>query len=66
MIRQPDFITKEMVCSALERVKKKKPTPLLDEIIFDTNQDGQCIEILHIGSFDDKPASFEKMDEFAK
>lgn len=29
-------------------------------------QDGQCVEILHIGSFDDEPASFEKMEEFAK
>lgn len=65
MIRQPDFITKELVCSALEGVKKKKPSPLLEEIFFDTNEDGQCLEILHIGSFDDEPASFQKMDEFA-
>lgn len=66
MIRQPDFITKEMVCSDLERAKKKKQIPLLDEILFDTIQDGMCVEVLHIGPFDDEPASFEKMDEFAK
>lgn len=65
MIRQPDFITKEMVADALERTKKKKPTPLLDEVRFDTMQDGACIEILHVGSFDDEPASFDKMDQFA-
>lgn len=66
MIRQPDFITEEMVKAALERVKVKKPNPLYDEMRFDTMQDGKCIEILHIGAFDDEPTSFEKMDQFAK
>ena len=66
MIRQPDFISEEMVIAALERVKVKKPTPLLDEVCFDTMQDGKCIEVLHIGAFDDEPASFEKMEQFAK
>lgn len=66
MIRQPDFITEDMVCAAMERVKIKKPNGLYEAISFDTMQDGKCIEILHIGSFDDEPASFEKMDEFAK
>lgn len=47
MTRQPDFITKEMVRSALERAKKEKHTPLPDKILFDTNQDGKCIEILN-------------------
>lgn len=66
MIRQPDFITESMVCKALESVKKKKPNPLYEEIRFDTMQDGTCIEILHTGAFDDEPASFEKMTQFAE
>lgn len=66
MIRQPDFITEDMVATALERVKQKKPTPLLDEIRLETMQDGKCIEILHIGAFDDEPVSFEKMNQFAE
>lgn len=28
--------------------------------------DKKCIEILHIGAFDDEPVSFAKMDEFAQ
>lgn len=64
MIRQPNFITKDMVQSALELVKKKKPTRLLDEIQFHTIQEKVCVEILHIGPFDDEPESFEKMDQF--
>ena len=66
MIRQPDFITESMVCKAMEVVKKKKPNPLYEEIRFDTMQDGNCIEVLHIGSFDDEPASFQKMAQFAQ
>lgn len=66
MIRQPDFITESMVCRALETVNKKKPNPLYKEIRFDTMQDGKCVEILHIGAFDDEPASFEKMAQFAE
>ncbi len=65
MIRQPDFITESMICAALEIVKKKKPNPLYENIRFDTMQDGKCIEILHIGAFDDEPASFEKMAQLA-
>lgn len=65
MIKQPDFITKEMVDSALIKVKKKKTSPLLDEIFFDTSKEETCIQILHTGSYDDEPISFRKLDEFA-
>lgn len=66
MIRQPDYITKEMFETALEVVEKKKPHPLLKEIVFDTMEDGKSVQMLHVGSFDDEPASFTKMDIFAK
>ena len=66
MIRQPDFITEPMVSEALARVEKKKPSPLLTQIRFGAMEDGPCVEILHIGPFDDEPASFEKMNRFAE
>lgn len=66
MIRQPGFISREMFASALEQVKVKKPSPLFDEIYFDTTQNGMCIEVLHIGSFDDEPSSFKKMKQYAE
>ena len=66
MIRQPDFISREMVMAALEQVKVKKPSPLFDEICFVTMQNGMCIEVLHVGSFDDEPYSFEKMKQYAE
>lgn len=65
MIRQPDFISAASVNVALERVKSKKPSPLLEEIHFEAIPGGTCVQILHIGAYDDEPASFAKMDEFA-
>lgn len=64
MIRQPDFITKEIAMKAIEMVKKKKPQPLLDDVIFDTMIDGPCVQMLHIGSYDDEIKSFEIMKEY--
>lgn len=66
MIRQPNFITAEMVCAALERVKVKKPNRLYEKIIFDAIHDGKCIEMLHVGSYDNEPSSFAQMDRFAE
>jgi hypothetical protein len=66
MIRQPSYITNEMFESSLDIVKKKKPHPLLNVISFDFLETEECIQILHKGSFDDEPASFAKMDEYAK
>lgn len=66
MIRQPNFITNDIVDKAMEKVKKKKPNPFYEKVSFDTMQDGTCLEILHIGSYDEEPTSFKKMDEFAK
>ena len=53
MIRQPDFISEEMVNKALGMVRIKKPNPLLEEIHFETMQNGLCVEVLHVGAFDD-------------
>lgn len=65
MIRQPDFISEEMVNKALGMVRIKKPNSLLEEIHFETMQNGLCVEVLHVGAFDDEPVSFEKMDQFS-
>lgn len=66
MIRQPDFISGDMVKKALEKVKRKKPNPFYTDIRFGPMLDGTCVEILHIGSFDEEPASFERLNRFAE
>lgn len=65
MIKQPYFITKEIFELAFEKVKKKKPNELYDEVSFDCIESKKAIQILHIGSFDTEIESFEKLYNFA-
>lgn len=65
MIKQPTFITEEIYNQALEIVKQKKPNDLYEEISFKEFEEEKAIQILHLGSFDDEPQSFEKMDKLA-
>ncbi|MFD0717497.1 hypothetical protein [Paenibacillus sp. GCM10027626] len=51
MIRQPDFITKEMFEAAYKAAEQKKPHPFLKEVVFDTMEDGLCVQMLHKGPF---------------
>ena len=66
MIRQPDFLTQEIVNKAFENVRKKKNHPLLDDVTFETMEDGLSVQMMHIGSYDDEPQSFEQMKKFIK
>jgi len=66
MIRQPDFVTQEIVNKAFENVRKKKPHPLLDDVTFATMEDGLSVQTMHIGSYDNESQSFEKMKKFIK
>lgn len=63
MIQQPNVITQDIFAAALENVRKKKPNPLYDDICFQRLPEERAIQVLHVGSYDSEPASFEKMDE---
>ena len=65
MIRQPDFITPDFFSAMVEVAKKKTANDLLDTLTFDTFAEGKCIQMLHVGSFDNEPASFALMENFA-
>tara|TARA_Y100001978_G_scaffold186530_1_gene186361 strand:+ start:443 stop:1069 length:627 start_codon:yes stop_codon:yes gene_type:complete len=66
MIRQPDFVTKDYALEVIEWLKKEKPNPLLEQVKFESIEDGDCIQMLHLGPYDDEPASFEQMEAFAE
>ena len=66
MIRQPDFVTEEIAIKAIEIVKKKKPHPLLENVTFGSMNDGLCVQMLHVGSYDDEPSSFAMMKEYCE
>ncbi len=64
MIRQPDFVKLDFFEEMLAVTKKKKPHSLLNELKFKKIKEGKSIQMLHIGSYDDEPQSFKKMEEF--
>lgn len=66
MIKQPDFITRDMFDAAFAVTEKKKPHPLLKEAVFTSMEDGESVQILHTGPYDDEPQSFAKMDAFVQ
>ncbi len=65
MIRQPNFIDVQLFDDAINLTKAKKPHALLNDIKFKTIADGKCVQMLHIGSYDNEPASFALMEKFA-
>ncbi|MDU4351627.1 MAG: GyrI-like domain-containing protein [Streptococcus anginosus] len=66
MIAQPEFITNEIVETALEKVKVKKPNPFYNEIRFERISEGSSVAMLYVGPFDDEPQTFAKMDAFCQ
>jgi len=66
MIRQPDFVTQAVFEKALENVQKKKPHPLLNEVFFDTLEEGLAVQMLHVGHYDDERKTFQQMEAYMK
>ena len=65
VIRLPDFITNDNFNWAVETASKKKNIDC-SKVEFLTIEEGLCVQIMHIGSYDDEPASVKLMDDFIK
>ncbi len=65
MIRQPDFVTDDFFQQMVELTNVKKPNQLLKKVKFEKIADGKSIQMMHLGSYDDEPASFAKMERLA-
>ena len=63
VIRLPDFVTKADFEWAVETATKKKKLDC-SSAEFITIDEGLCVQIMHIGAYDDEPATVAIMDEF--
>ena len=65
VIRLPDFVTKDDFNWAVETATKKKK---LDCSVaeFLTIEEGLCVQIMHVGPFDDEPKSVAILDAYLK
>ena len=64
MIMQPDFVTKEMVEKASEKVRKKKNPPALSKVRFESFEEGKAAQIMHIGPFSEEGPTIQKVHDF--
>lgn len=65
VIRLPEFVTKEDFEWAVEEAAAKKKTDL-SKVEFLTYDEGLCVQCMHIGSYDDEPATVKLMHKFTE
>ena len=63
VIRLPDFITKKDFDWAVETASKKKKMDCSGAEFLSIDE-GLCVQIMHIGAFDDEPATVEIMHKY--
>lgn len=64
MIRLPEFVTKKDFEWAVSETGAKKNTDY-SKVKFFTYDEGLCVQCMHIGPYDDEPATIASMDAFA-
>ena len=66
MIRQPWFVTQDVVERARTSALKKVSAELLARASFETMSDGLSVQMLHVGPYDTEPETFAAMNEFMR
>lgn len=65
MIRVPDFVTQDVLEWAIKEASEKKDGDF-SKVKLITLEEGKCVQVMHVGAYDDEPATIEKMKEFAE
>ena len=63
MVRLPDFVTQDVFDWAIQKASERKQLDL-HNVEFLSMQEGLYVQALHIGSYDDEPATIEKIHKF--
>jgi hypothetical protein len=64
MIRQPEFVSEEMVRNALADVQKKKKLAAIAQLRFEAYAEGRAAQIMHIGPFSAEGPIIAKLHQF--
>ena len=65
VIRLPDFVTEDDFRWAVEEATLKKSQDF-SKVKFLTIEEGLCVQCMHIGPYDDEPATVALMDQYLK
>lgn len=63
LIRLPDFVTKTDFDWAISEATQKKHQDF-SKVEFLTYDEGECVQCMHIGSYDDEPVTVQLMHDF--
>ena len=61
LIALPDWITTDTVEAARVNARKKKDLPSIDAVSVRNLHEGMCVQILHIGSYDDETPTLDRL-----
>lgn len=61
MLMVPDWLDRSAFEAAVKQAGAKSPPARLQDVRMQTLSEGQCVQTLHIGSFDDEAAVLERM-----
>ena len=65
LIRLPEFVTEEAFRWALREASEKKQRDF-SQVEFFPWEEGLCVQCMHIGPYDDEPATVAAMEEYAR
>lgn len=61
LISQPEWVTGEMVSAAIDKVRAKKNLPALENLRMFVLDEGDSVQIMHHGSYDDEAPTLAKL-----
>ncbi|HSK67980.1 MAG TPA: GyrI-like domain-containing protein [Candidatus Limnocylindria bacterium] len=66
MVRQPDFVTPEVVEDARARLARKKALPAMGAVRLERFAEGLCAQVMHVGPYDAEPATVAALSRFIR
>ncbi|OHB80149.1 MAG: hypothetical protein A2Z25_07110 [Planctomycetes bacterium RBG_16_55_9] len=65
LIRTPDFVRGDELDAAVETLLKKGKEPQVQEVKLESFAEGPCVQMLHVGPYDNEPETILQMEAFA-
>ncbi len=64
LIRQPEFVTDDVLDWAKDEVRRKKPGVQIEKASLVTFSEGLCVQAMHIGPYDKEPETLARMETY--
>jgi hypothetical protein len=66
LVRVPDFVSEGDLTAAQAELKRKGKSVGVEKVKLETIDEGQCIQMLHVGPYDKEQPTIEAMTRFAE